>query len=147
MKMAKKKRNEKVGNSAKGAGNSSKVKATLATAVTIIAGLAFLKISSLFIPERGAGAFYMSVAKDFLAIGGCILAVLVLYSQFVSYFEVPSKFTLSLALFVSALALFTISSSRSILGFLGIDTGYGVFSVVPLAFSVAATALLAYVTQ
>ncbi len=113
----------------------------------IILGIALLKIASFLLPARGQAIPHLSTAKDILSILGLAVSAFVLQGYLRSYLEVRSKFSLSLAVFVLSISLFMATSSRTIMGLLGIDTGYGVFSIVPLVFSVIAVGFLAYASN
>ena len=123
------------------------LRAIALSAGAILLGIAVLKIASALLPGRGQAMPYLSVAKDILSILGLAVSAFVLQGYLRSYLEVRSKFSLSLAVFVLSISLFMATSSRTIMGVLGIETGYGVFSIVPLIFSVIAVGFLAYASS
>lgn len=142
--MSGRKENKKINEVGK---SDAALRAIALSAGAIILGIAVLKIASALLPGRGQTLPYLSTAKDILSILGLAVSAFVLQGYFRSYLEVRSKFSLSLVVFVISISLFMATSSRTIMGLLGIDTGYGVFSIVPLIFSVIAVGFLAYASS
>lgn len=128
------------------------IKAFLAS-VAIIAAAALLVIASFAaVPRTPLAHLEVRTAIDALSLVGMALTLFLLYTYMKSYLELRSNFTLGLILFITAIMLFVMTSSRVLLSLLGLGVpAVGLcgqtIDIVPSLFAVGALAILAYLSS
>lgn len=131
-------------------------KAALASLGMFAIALAVLFISFRLIPADRSTHTDIAAAINLLSIIDVALLVFLLYSYVKSYLEVKSRFALGLVGFLFGLMLFTLTSNRLVLAFLGLapimqgpgpQMGVALIDIVPLVFSTIALAVLAYLSN
>ncbi len=144
--------------------NGSGMKALLGSIGVLAAGLAVIFAATMLIPQGLLAQYEVRLAIDFLSLVDIALVLFLLYTYIKSYIEVKSKFTFGLLLFVTAIMLFVMTTSRIVLGLLDpAQFGFGMtvctdagtppvagvqaLDIVPLLFSAIALSILAYLSN
>lgn len=131
--------------------------AVLGSFAIVAIGAALLFLGYVYIPRTPFAQNEIRAAIDFLSLMDMALIVFLLYTYFKSYLELRSKFTAGLLVFVGAIMLFVMTTSRTITGLLdplrcasGCPTMLApvqVIDIIPLVFSTVALAMLAYLSN